>query len=183
VGMQNYNLFAILPRELRDSIYLHVFDQDANILAKDLKHIGLREAEAAARPLLGMDDSNYIYTEALLFFFRTRNLILDDFTWGDVVKQVQEKFSIDMNEELRRVEIWAWDTDNLIVRVEELRRCTKLNSVQVLLGERNTMPVSKVVRLFDGYRGRFQLKIFAEDEYVENSEPTCKKIVYIDRPV
>lgn len=170
-----------LPKELRDEVYKCLFDPEQAILFYTLSLSELPDVLKAAKPLLGMDPDGTAHREALLSWLRTRTFIFDgrrDSLWTEV-NEMLKPHGLDIFAELRRVEIWAWTKDDLLACAQELQRCIELKTIKVLLGERLNMSISRAARLFEGYHGPLQLRIYREDEYVENDEPVCKRTMTI----
>ena len=132
--------------------------------------------EAAPFMMLGY----HFWKEALCFWLNSCSFIMEGFLPElDVVDANLFPHGIDVYEEIRKVEIWAWERYVLVEAAFELQPLRGLRVLKVLLGDRVDMSEKTALRLLQGLHGPLQVKFYREEEHVENEEPACKKVVNI----
>jgi hypothetical protein len=167
---------------MRDQIYLAIIDEPhKKILFHEFCHRELPCAIHATEPLLQLDRTGTARQEALTHWLRTRNFILEhgfEHEWEESAKLLAS-CGINLYAEMRSATIWAWDMPTLLMRVEELKMCTKLNVVEILLGEDMVITAKEAASFFSGFRKSLRVHILREDEFVENEAPACERVFHI----
>ena len=174
--------FFALPEELRLEIYEHVFDLKQEVLFSTMAWNELPDYLDRAEPLLALDNTGVFHQEATISYLRTRKIIFEGIGGrvkgaGPKITAMLKPFGVKCYDEIRWVEIWAWDDNILEYAVSELQRCTNLKKVKVVLTDDTDLSTKRVKQLFRHLRGPLQLCIHYEDEYVENEAPARRMTI------
>lgn len=183
--------FGDMPLEMRNNVYGELLSDFEDVL--DVSEFREEDAQIIVGSLTPLTHAfGFIYFQEAMRYFLHRTkfqvplgqIDIDGFECLEEWYTIVGSYGIDFLEEVRKLEIWAFDCEDemdLAGLVNRLVLFKGLNKLDILLGD-SDVDVEEIAKVFSAIpptNRRLEVQIWREEEAIEMEPMKCVKVIRI----